>query len=127
MPDPIMLAVATALAVNSAEATVTGGRSVLRSLVNLVRRRFGADADALRAIDTVDPRDQESVRTLANELDRVAAADPAFGAQVRSLWADLDDNAVVSSNFGTVNGALLQGRDFTFEGGLNLGNLPERQ
>jgi hypothetical protein len=101
MPDPIMLTVATALAVRTGEAAVAGGPTAWASLVRLVRRRFATDPGALQSLDEAraQPSDQESVRALAGSLDQFAARDRDFDTELRTLWAQV----------GTVSGSLHQG------------------
>jgi hypothetical protein len=128
MPDPVMLAVATALAVRTAEAAVTGGSVGLASLIRLVRRRFSASPDALKTLEDAQgaPNDPESVRALAGSLARFAAQDRDFDADLRALWTQVNNTnhgagSVVNLNSGTISGSLLQGRDFTLNGQLHFG------
>jgi len=132
MPDPIMLAVATALAVRTAEAAVASGPAALASLVRLVRRRFAVNDEALKTLEVAQaqPDDPASVRALAGTLDRFAAQDREFDTELRTLWAQVGDTVhehgpVVNHNSGTITGSLLQGRDFTLNGHLNFGGSTE--
>jgi len=133
MPDPIMLAVATTLAVRTAEAAVAGAPAAWGALVRLVRRRFDSSAEAVQVLEVAQarPDDAAAVEALAGSLDRFAAADREFDAELRTLWAQVGDTvhqegAVVNRNSGTVTGSLLQGRDFTLNGQLHFGGSPER-
>jgi len=128
MADPIMMAVATALAVRTAEMAVTGGPAAWQALVQLVRRRFAGDRTALTMLAEAQaqPDDPQRVQALAGSIDRIAAADGEFDAELRALWAQVGnasqgDDSVVNQNSGTVTGSLLQGRDFTMNGHLHFG------
>jgi hypothetical protein len=132
MPDPIMLAVATTLAVRAAEAVADGGTAAWSSLVALVRRRFATDEGARRALEDAqaNPDDQATVQVLAGSLDRLAEQDRDFDAELRDLWTQIADaeherGTVVNHNSGTVTGSLLQGRDFTLNGQLHFGGASE--
>ncbi|WP_067497476.1 hypothetical protein [Actinoplanes sp. TFC3] len=131
MPDPIMLAVATAVAVRTAEAAVAQSPAAWASLVRLVRRRFSGNPHALEALAEAraQPENAESVRALANSLDYFAARDQAFDTELRALWAQVDTNnaqsSVMNYNAGGVTGLLLQGRDITLNGPLHLGGTSE--
>lgn len=127
--DPIMLSIASALAVKAAEAAAEGGKSAWGVLARVVRARLGHDKAAAGALEAAcaEPDDLAVVRVLALALERIAAADTAFGARVHELWppaqAELSarEGGTVNSNTGTVGGHLIQARDLHVEGGLFLG------
>ncbi len=127
--DPIMLAIATALAGKAAETAAEGGKSAWGVLVRVVRARLGHDKAAAGALEaaSAEPHDLAVVRVLALALERIAVADAAFGARVLELWpsaqAELSarEGGTVNSNTGTVGGHLIQARDLHVEGGLFLG------
>jgi hypothetical protein len=127
--DPIMLSVASALAVKAADAAAEGGKSAWGALVRAVRARLGHDTEAARALEDAcaQPHDLAVVRVLAMALERIAAADAGFGARIHELWpsaqAELSarEGGTVNSNTGTVGGHLIQARDLHVKGGLHLG------
>jgi hypothetical protein len=126
--DPIMMAIAAALAGKAGEAVIDGGRGAWSSLVRLIRTRFAADPEATGILDTAqaDPDDQDNVRELAETVDRIAIRDAEFAQRLRNLWpqaqADLRVGSdVFNSNSGSVRGHLVQGRDIG--GGLHLGDV----
>ena len=128
MPDPITLAVATALAVRTAEAAVSAGPAAWQSLVRLVRGRFAEAPAAQQALEAAQaqPDDADSVQALAGALDDVTSNDRSFDAELRALWAQVgsvvhEDGTVINHNSGTVTGSLLQGRNVTFNGQLHFG------
>lgn len=132
MVDSITMAVATTLANKAAEVAFQGGRAAWESLVRLVRERIAHDPQATTALDTAQahPGDRSNILLLASALQRIADEDADFCAELRGLWlqakTELTDNSgVVNSNVGTVSGHLIQGRDFTVEGGLHLGDSPQ--
>ena len=127
--DPIMLSIASVLAGKAAEAAAEGGKNAWGALVRLVRARLGGDKAAAGALEAAcaQPNDLVVVRVLALALERIAAADAAFGAQVHELWPSAltelsaQEGGTVNSNTGTVGGPLLQARDLHVKGGLFLG------
>jgi hypothetical protein len=128
--DPIMMAVASALAGKAAEAAVESGKSAWASLMRLVRTRFARDEAAtvaLRALEA-QPQDPVRVRELALALERINASDAEFRGQLHTLWQSASvelaaqEGGVVNSVSGTVEGHLLQARDVRVEGGLHLGS-----
>jgi hypothetical protein len=130
--DEIMMAVAAALAGKAAEVAADGARGAWEALVRLVRNRFAHDKPASAALDAADarPTDQAALRELGQALERVSAADPGFGDQVRALWprvsAELSatDGGMLNVSTGKVGGHLIQARDLHIEGGLHLGDAP---
>jgi hypothetical protein len=136
MTDPVMLSVASALAGKAAESALAGAQSACAALVRTVRERFGRDKEAAAALDAAcsRPDDGAAVAELAAALERVAATDASFAAQLRGLWPRVSqelsarEGGVVSSVTGTVGGHLIQARDLKVDGGLHLGDVrgPER-
>jgi len=115
--DPISTtAVSTAIGGLLKPATDAAGARVLAALKALVRRMPGARAEeanlkALEAGEAVDPS------SLAAVLVRSAGEDPGFAAELR-VWLDEANAVLVSDNVsnvneGSVNGPLVQGRDFS--------------
>lgn len=95
MPDPILLAVAAALAGKGSEAAVACGRNALAAVSRMVRERFsrgGWEESALRAA-IEHPDDPERQKLLARALDRLVRDDPGFAAEVRAWWAERADPA----------------------------------
>jgi hypothetical protein len=128
MIDPIMTAVASAVAGKTAEAAADGARNALAALVRLVRRA-ARDQPASAALSKAAPGDPASIQKLARALDQMAAADAEFRAQLRDLWprasAELtaSHGGTANSNTGTVGGHLIQAADLHVEGGLHLGGI----
>lgn len=129
MSDVIALAIATALATKSAEAAFQTGRDAWGSLVRLVRDRLNHDSEATAALETAQaqPDNRDLIERLAEALNRIAWRDPGFDTELRILWAQAakelgDHSVVVNDTSGTVSGHLIQGRDFTIQGGLHLGD-----
>lgn len=106
MVEPIMTAVATALATKAA----TG-------LYDLVKKAFARnpkDAAALAAATGAEP-DSPQVAALAESLAAADAADPEFAATLRAEWARVSQHAdhggVTNQVSGTVTGNVVQARD----------------
>jgi hypothetical protein len=110
MPDPILVSVAAALAAKSAT-----------SLYELVKRKFAGRKDdeaalaalaALAAADGAAPESAE-VATLAAHLAVAEKEDPAFGAELRNTWQQVDvgEGGVVNQVTGNVSGKVVQARD----------------
>ncbi len=131
MADEIMVAVAAALAGKAAEALAEGARGAWDALVRLLRRRLGHDPAASAALAAAEAgqRDETAVQELAAALERIAAADADFAAQMRSLWpqaqAELSASGggVINVSSGTVRGHLIQAGDLHVDGGLHLGDV----
>lgn len=77
MPEPILVAIAAALA-----AKASGG------LYDLVKKRFRRDAAATKALERSADAGEGSpeVNELAATLERITSEDPEFGAAVRAEW-----------------------------------------
>jgi|SRR5450755_3018676 hypothetical protein len=131
MSDPVMLSVAAAVAGKAAEAAFESGKTALAALVRLIRDRLTRDAQsaALDSALTATDDDPAAAQELARVLQWVAAEDPGFAAQVRTLWPQVQvelsarDSAVVNTSTGTVSGHLVQARDLYVQGNLQLGDV----
>lgn len=118
MTDPVTIGIASALAGKAAEAFLSGGSSALAGLYRFVRDRFASDRKASRALQRAqdDPQDAR-VQLLAEELQRLAADDPAFAEQLDELWEQAstelhaETGGVVNNVSGTVSGNVVQARD----------------
>jgi multidrug resistance efflux pump len=137
MPDPILVAIAAALAGKAAVAAASGGASALRSMLDLVKRKFSTDPEAAKALDDAQaqPEDDGKIDALGAALDRAARDDPEFAQQLRSLWGQAQGDqaqveliahhdGVVNQVSGTVGGHVVQARDIT--GGVSLGKAARR-
>ncbi|MEV4756869.1 hypothetical protein AB0J86_17390 [Micromonospora sp. NPDC049559] len=127
MTDPVMLAVATAVATKAAEGLTEGGRSALAALVRLVRGRL-RDHDESAVLDSAEaePADDDRVGHLAAALERAASRDPRFADELGRLWRGLRetgstavDGGVVNQASGPVSGTVVQARDV--QGGIVFG------
>ncbi|ONI81013.1 hypothetical protein ALI144C_20835 [Actinosynnema sp. ALI-1.44] len=77
MPEPILVAISAALA----------GKAIT-SLYDFVRTKFATRKEAAAALEAAQGAapDSPEVQRLATELARTEAADPEFGAQLRTQW-----------------------------------------
>jgi hypothetical protein len=125
--DPVMMAVATAVATQAADAAFQGGRTALAKLTQLIRDRFAREPSVMAALTAAaaKPSDDDRVRALAAAIERAATDDAGFGDQLRSLWGRhreeivASEGGVINSNTGVVTGHLLQTRDI--HGDVHLG------
>lgn len=128
MIDPMMLAVATALATKAAEGLSEAGRAAFGKLVHRVRARLAAEPDGTRTLESAEghPGDERLVERLAATLSTAADRDPVFAADLARLWSAVRDTAVVAAHDGVVNqqsgsvgGHVVQARDVS--GGITFG------
>jgi hypothetical protein len=124
MTDPIMVAIATAIAGKLAEGISDAGRAAFASLTRAVRGRLRgdpADAAALEAAEA-RPDDAALVERLATALDEACARDRAFRDELTLLWTAARDGAVTNTIGGAVHGPVVQARDV--HGGIRFGGAP---
>lgn len=116
--DPIsMTAVSTAIAGLLKPAADAAGARVLAALKALVRRMPGSSPEAEENLKALEAGGAVDPSPLAAVLVRSAEEDPGFAAELRD-WLDEANAVVVSGNVsnvneGSVNGPLVQGRDFS--------------
>jgi hypothetical protein len=114
MPDPVLLAIAAAVAAKSAEAMIEGGRNAAATLTRLVRERLRRD-NREGVLDAAVARPDDEVRRarLAGVLAELAACDPSFGERLRECWAaaSTGPGAVVNRFSGSAAGPVVQARD----------------
>ncbi len=130
-PDPVISSVAAAIAGRAADAAVQGGKQACAALLRLVRERFGHGTKASAALEAAqdNPEDPDAVALVASALERLAANDAAFAAQLRELWAKASlelsatEGSVANVATGSVGGHLMQARDVHVEGGLHFGDV----
>jgi predicted phage gp36 major capsid-like protein len=135
MPDPILLAIAGALAGKAATALASGGRTALGRLYRLVAGKLSAkeqDTKLLEAVaertDVARPEQEPEVGRLAEVLDRAGRDDPEFAGRLRELWTEArteltaDRGGVINEVSGDVSGTVVQARDI--HGGINIGGQP---
>src|SRR5256885_16323754 len=86
MPEPILIAIAAALA----------GKSV-GNLYDLVRKKFANRKQAAAALEAAKGTapDSPEVQALTEHLTQAAAEDPAFAEQLRTTW-QASDGAVIN-------------------------------
>lgn len=114
MPDPVMLAIAGAVAGKTAEAAFKGGRRALDGLITLVKNRFSREPSAQAALEAAQDAPDEHVERLAGALSLVAASDPQFAQLLHSEWQRIQPDinagpgAVVNSISGRVDGNVTQ-------------------
>lgn len=135
MPDPILLAIAGALAGKAATALATGGRTALGRLYRLVADKLSGkeqDVKLLEAVahrtDAPAPGQKAEVGQLATALAQAEQGDPEFASRLRELWTEArteltaDRGGVINEVSGDVSGTVVQARDI--HGGINIGGQP---
>lgn len=135
MPDPILLAIAGALAGKATTALASGGRTALGRLYRLVADKLSVkerDTKLLEAVaertDVARPDQEAEVGQLAEVLDRAGRDDPDFAGRLRELWTEArteltaDRGGVINEVSGDVSGTVVQARDI--HGGINIGGQP---
>jgi hypothetical protein len=111
MPEPVLVSIAAAIAAKSAT-----------SLYDLVKRKFAGRDDAaetLLALEGAAP-DSPEISAFATRLAAAEAEDPAFSAELRHTWQEVNATrgGVVNQILGNVSGKVVQARDI--QGGISL-------
>lgn len=116
MPDPVLVAIAAALAGKGAS-----------HLYDLVKRKFSREPAATEALEAAREKQPGSaeIDTLAATLAKAEAADPAFSAQLHTAWeqhqqtiAVQQTGRVINQNLGTAQQVVQLGE---VHGNVNLG------
>jgi hypothetical protein len=104
VPEPILVAIAAALAAKSAT-----------SLYDLVKRKLTGRGEAEAALEAAEgaPPDSPEVTALATHLASVETEDPAFSEELRHTWQQVSasQGGVVNQITGDVSGKVVQARD----------------
>jgi hypothetical protein len=115
MPEPVLVAIAAALASKAAT-----------TVYDIVKRKFANRQEATAALTAAEGAGEDSpeVRELAAELARAESADPEFSAELRTAWRGMsveqkaERGGVVNQITGNVSGKVVQARDI--EGGVSF-------
>jgi hypothetical protein len=121
MTDPMIIAVAAEVAGRLTESLAAGAKSAVSGLVRAIRNRLATDDEANRALAEADeaPADDDRLAVLAAQMARLAAQDPEFAEQLRSLSVHAERGGIVNQQSGTVSGHVVQARDI--KGGVRFG------
>lgn len=128
MADPMLVAVAAAVAGKITEAAAAGAKTALGNLIKLVRTRLARDDAAQAALAEAEqvPNDASRVTSLAAELGRLVKEDTKFAAQLRSTWSEArvylqaQQDGTINQVSGAVSGHVVQARDI--DGGVSFGS-----
>lgn len=100
MVDPISLSLGGAVAVlvakaaeKAGEGLTAAGTEVLVRLRNRLRDRLAGNAQVLAELEEV-PDSPRRAQSLATIVDRIAAEDPTFGAEIAALVRSAEDAGV---------------------------------
>ncbi|MFI6574577.1 hypothetical protein ACIBFB_02160 [Nocardiopsis sp. NPDC050513] len=132
MPDPATLALAAAVATGAvskiaevvSQATIDDFKSLRRTLF----RYFRGVPDAQEALDEarVEPDDDDAIASVADHIERAAAADPEVRRLVDALTAEIGEDRggthVNSFSGDNRHGISIQAR--TVNGGVHQWNAP---
>ncbi|MEV6845510.1 hypothetical protein [Actinoplanes sp. NPDC051411] len=93
-------AIASALSAQGSELIVAGGKTLLKSVCDVIRARFGTGTPEAASLDAAlrHPGEPAAVNALAEALSRVMASDPRFARQTLEAW-----QSVSASGDGVVN------------------------
>jgi hypothetical protein len=121
--EPVILAIAGAVAGKTTEGLVEGAKTLVVRLRKRLRERF-ADSDEHReALDAArdNPEDEAAVAALARRLDEVGMRDPELAPLLRELGEYLrpEQAGVNNTVIGNVSGHVTQARDV--HGDINIG------
>ena len=127
MSDPVMVAMAAAIAGKAVEEVSAGGKAAITALARLVRRKLRADPESRTALESAraDPRDEDRLTRLATALEEAARRDPSLTEELDRLRRALREHptiarhgGVVNQMPGTVRGPVVQTRDVG--GGISI-------
>jgi hypothetical protein len=116
MPEPILVAIAAALASKGAT-----------SLYDFVKRKFGGNEEAVETLEAAEgaSADSAEVAVLGELLATAERDDAEFGAELRARWAELSvsqrvaGDGVANQISSEISGQAVQARDI--EGGVTFG------
>jgi hypothetical protein len=105
MPDPITMAIATAVASQTAQTLTTQATGALAKIVKRIRSKFrDHPADlAILADAQENPDSASQVASLADALQLAVLADPAFGQEITALWTRAHAEITTATGDGVVN------------------------
>lgn len=134
MDEPLLVAVASAVATGSVAGLTDAGGAALRDLVRVVTERFARTTSSQAILDAAqDGSTNDAVTALTGELRSATAGDQLFAHEVRRLWQEVQQHGPAASDGGVVNtisgdvyGPVVQTRDVT--GGIAFGSIaPDRR
>jgi hypothetical protein len=121
MFEDVVPAIAAALSAQGSELIVAGSKSLLKSMADAVRARFGVGTPEAERLDAAlrNPGDAAAVDALADALARVMAEDPRFARQTVSAWqAFTAGEGGVVNNFSGQAAQVVQANDIS--GGIRF-------
>nr|MDT0662107.1 hypothetical protein [Micromonospora sp. DSM 115978] len=129
MDDPVLAAVAAALATSAVTEVTAGGKAAFNALVRLVRRKATEQPATGKALAEAqrEPSNEQRLADLHVALAAASRNDQAFAAELQRLWDEVratrttDDHSRASNTiFGPVHGPAVQARDI--HGGIRFGS-----
>lgn len=114
MADPVMLAVATAVAGKAAETLTERAGATAAAIVHRIKAKFSGQPAALATLEAAQ-QDPARAGELATLLDAAAAQDPDFASEIHALW----QGDILQNNFHGKAKTVVQLRDV--HGDLHIG------
>lgn len=125
MPDPVIMAIATAVAGKVAESFTDQARQALAQLNRRIRAKFRHRPEDLAVLDaaTAERSSPALVAQLSSRLEQASREDPGFGDDLRALWqrVQIEISAVSDTSTNVFTGSadkVVQARDI--QGGLTI-------
>ncbi|GAB3156777.1 hypothetical protein GCM10027290_55370 [Micromonospora sonneratiae] len=128
MDDPVLAAIATALATSAVTELTAGGKAAFNALVRLVRRKAAEQPETGNALVAAqdDPSDKHRLAELNAALAAAAQNDRTFAIELHRLWNEIragrpqeDHSETRNTISGPVTGQVVQARDI--HGGVSFG------
>jgi hypothetical protein len=104
MPDPVTMAIVTAVVGKVAESLTDQAKQALAQITQRIRTKFRHHPDDLAILDAAqaNPSSPERITQMASLLDDAALDDPAFGNDIRTLWNQIQIE-ITTTNSNTTN------------------------
>ena len=121
MPDPVTTAIATAVAGSAAQSLTAQATRALAQITDRIRHKLhGNSRDLAIPAGPHGSGSRERATALAALLHQAFQEDPAFAAQLTTLWQDYQDATAgtVTNTFHGTAGNVVQLRDV--HGDLNI-------
>jgi hypothetical protein len=125
MFEDVVPTIASALSAQGTELVVAGSKSMLKSLYEIIRARFGRGTPEAESLEVAlrNPDDAARVEAFGRCLARVMAEDPDFAQRTLAAWRGATasgsaDGAAVVNNFSGQADQVVQAR--TIRGGIRF-------
>jgi hypothetical protein len=105
MPDPITMAIATAVASQTAQSLTSQAGHAIAEITRRIQHKFRDKPTDLAILAAAQEESGSPDRTaeLAHALDRAIAEDPAFGGDIHTLWEQSGNIPITAKGDAVVN------------------------